>query len=818
VTIIRRSRKIILTYGLAVWFGAGILANALAYGAEPPPAKEAEYDYSASAFGSSSGGEANADRTVLERLFFLAPETLSLKAGAPGMRARREKGWLGITMKAPQTPQDANGKPAIEVIVVFDGSAAQTAGVRSGDRIIGLDGAPLAASSPGVADLERFRLAVNGKSPGDSVHLQIERGGDVVETVAVLRSKPKTPALLKPHPELDRIGSAPSLLAKALQKENLAGEFALLAEEMRRTTEDVISPLVHKDGYNPLRLREVNYVLANPLRFPAVARGMTGALFSAFNGQRQRLDEILTAGLSALDVETDTALSPPQTAGIADWIERVLQSIERATQERTAALAGLSAEELDWLEDGARGLLIAETKDGKEADAEEKKRHEEELKKFFTALLKVDLGRLLRAGAAVGKTLDVQTLQGLSRRFTALDGLRPGWVMREEPNLTVIETPLGKVFVGGPGPNVYTEEAVLILDFGGDDRYLNAAGASRPGLPFSVVVDFSGNDVYLAGEDFAQGAGLLGGGFLIDLEGDDIYIGKNHAQGAGVFGVGVLADLAGNDEYRAVSVAQGAGFSGVGILAEGGGDDHYAGRRFVQGFGFVKGYGAIIEAGGNDQYSAGGGVPDFRDPGKSFQSLSQGFGYGLRPYTTAVGASGGIGILADAEGNDTYIADYFAQGASYWYALGILDDRKGHDRYISGRYSQGAGIHYSAGILLDGEGDDNYLADFGVAQGCGHDFGLGWLVDDGGNDRYIAGVMAQGAGNDNGIGILNDNGGDDEYRVRNLGQGRGNYDKSRELGSFGLLFDIGGNDRYDSGAKNDHLTFRTQWGILADTH
>src|SRR5690606_32279131 len=122
--------------------------------------------------------------------------------------------------------------------------------------------------------------------------------------------------------------------------------------------------------------------------------------------------------------------------------------------------------------------------------------------------------------------------------------------------------------------------------------------------------------------------------------------------------------------------------------------------------------------------------------GKSYQSMSQGFGYGVRPWESLAGASGGIGVIAEAEGNDTYVADYFAQGSSYWFSLGILDDRKGHDRYVSGRYSQGAGIHMSAGVLIVGEGDDNYLASYGVAQGCGHDFGIGFLLDNGGNDRY----------------------------------------------------------------------------------
>jgi hypothetical protein len=278
----------------------------------------------------------------------------------------------------------------------------------------------------------------------------------------------------------------------------------------------------------------------------------------------------------------------------------------------------------------------------------------------------------------------------------------------------------------------------------------------------------------------------------------------------------LLVDLAGNDQYTATAVAQGAAAFGVGLLADGAGDDRYVGSYFVQGMGYIKGLGAIIESAGNDTYFAGGLLEDFRAPGKSYLSLSQGFGYGMRPWESLVGASGGIGVIAEAEGNDTYVGDYFAQGSSYWFALGILDDRRGHDRYISGRYSQGAGIHMSAGILMDGEGDDNYLADFGVAQGCGHDFGIGVLVDGAGNDRYVGGTLAQGVGNDNGIGLLYDASGNDVYQIGSSGQGRGNFEAARDVGSFGFLFDLGGADSYSTARRNNGLYYTGQWGVHLD--
>ncbi|MDP6478155.1 MAG: hypothetical protein QF502_09660 [Nitrospinaceae bacterium] len=48
-------------------------------------------------------------------------------------------------------------------------------------------------------------------------------------------------------------------------------------------------------------------------------------------------------------------------------------------------------------------------------------------------------------------------------------------------------------------------------------------------------------------------------------------------------------------------------------------------------------------------------------------------------------------------------------------------------------------------------------------------------------------------------------------------QGRGDYVSSRQLGSFGSLVDTGGEaDSYSTQSPNQNLTYRPDWGILAD--
>lgn len=821
-----------LPHPTACWLVSVTIATGLsmttATAASPERAKEINQSYAFKTRDMTALGSAvNADITLLDSLFGSAAEF-----DVPRMQAGEEKGWLGIAIKLPPHPPNEPGTDhalqAIEVTRIMPDSGAEQAGMLEGDLIVGLDGAPI--EDKGERTLLAIGMAISKKNLGDKLKLRILRGEHILEQEVTILPHPRVASVLKPHPELERKlpGNGQALLLDVLAREGLTDEYLRLIKAFRNETDKVVSPLIRHASGNPFRLQEVNYVMYNPLQLPVVARKITDRLHGSFNDTHHDLAALVQTAMDELDMTSIPArqekIKPP-----SDWAEylgRLVKAIQHANVERTAVLSVLDAGEIDFLYANAPRLLevAADSVDKKKTAAEQEQAkliaREDEARtlRFFQLVLKLDIPRLLDASVEVAHALDLDTLATLAAKPGLPASYPRGWVVHKQKNLTLIDTPAGRILLGGTGDNIYSEDAALILDFGGNDKYFNHAGGSTRRYPYSVVIDLSGDDIYSAADDFAQGAGMIGGGYLVDLAGNDRYIAKNFSQGCGILGAGILADMAGRDQYSAITVSQGAGFFGIGLLAEAGGDDRYFGNYFVQGAGDIKGFGAIVEAGGNDNYFAGGLFADFRAPEKSYDSMSQGFGYGLRPWESLVGASGGIGVIAEAEGNDTYVADYFAQGSSYWLALGILDDRKGNDRYIAGRYAQGAGIHLSAGVLIDGEGDDVYLADFGVAQGCGHDYGIGFLLDNGGNDRYVAGTIAQGAGNANGIGVLSDNGGDDEYFLKSLGQGRGNFEPVRDAGSFGLLFDTGGSDVYSLGGKNNHLQYKTQWGILVDTN
>jgi len=97
----------------------------------------------------------------------------------------------------------------------------------------------------------------------------------------------------------------------------------------------------------------------------------------------------------------------------------------------------------------------------------------------------------------------------------------------------------------------------------------------------------------------------------------------------------------------------------------------------------------------------------------------------------------GCGFLADFNGNDTYTAKHFAQGASVC-GVGVLWDESGFDTYNANAFCQGAGM-FGLGMLLDNNGEDIYdCATLG--QGGATTLGMGVLSDLDGDDRYYLAI------------------------------------------------------------------------------
>lgn len=408
-----------------------------------------------------------------------------------------------------------------------------------------------------------------------------------------------------------------------------------------------------------------------------------------------------------------------------------------------------------------------------------------------------------------------------------------------------IPTPLGVVRLAGSGNDTHAAKDgpyLLIIDVAGNDTYGGGGGNTSADQAVSVIMDLRGNDTYaqesLNSSSVAEftrrktemrsplfGGGVLGYGLLLDLQGNDVYRSLGNSQGAGWFGTGLLADLAGDDRYDCYERSQGAGYAGVGLLVDADGSDEYRCFFTSQGYGGTLGSGLLADYGTrNDLYEANDTVIDQPSPqtAEHNASLSQGFGYGLRAdYTDGHSLAGGIGMLMDEGGDNTFRCGVFGQGAGYWYGLGVLLTGSGNDTYEGVWYVQASAAHFAVGVLADEGGQDVYRASMNMAQGAGHDFSVGFLIDRLGNDRYEAPNLSLGGGNANGMGFFWDVAGDDTYVVRpSITLGRGNNPgtegtlRGRNL-TLGLFLDTGGNDQYPaeiSAAKNNTLWSMTEPG------
>jgi hypothetical protein len=367
--------------------------------------------------------------------------------------------------------------------------------------------------------------------------------------------------------------------------------------------------------------------------------------------------------------------------------------------------------------------------------------------------------------------------------------------------------------VGGAQPNRYDMSLIAaVFDVGGADVYVYTA--APPGS-YQIVIDAAGDDRYESAADFAgPAAGLFGVSLLIDRQGNDRYV--SYHQGtiaAGVFGIGILIDEAGDDRYlddgAGAGWSQGVGFFGAGLLIDRAGDDVYQAQKLSQAVGGPDALGLICDASGNDSYVANGPyfASVYEEPGV-FAGMSQGFGYGIRGY-----APGGIGALYDFAGNDRYIVGEFGQGSGYSQGLGILHDAAGQDWYTGSRYAQGAAAHQAAGILIDESGDDFYEGLGPACQGGAWDQGVAMLIDRTGDDTYSAKALAQGSAAHQSVAVFVDLDGRDRYACEapclGLGGENAYHLDSDRVFSFSLMMDAGGKADNYSQPRADGELLRT---------
>jgi len=355
------------------------------------------------------------------------------------------------------------------------------------------------------------------------------------------------------------------------------------------------------------------------------------------------------------------------------------------------------------------------------------------------------------------------------------------------------------------------------------------ATSSSCSLSVALLIDHEGHTGAweLKGATFEQdlpvaslASGILGCGIVYASgDGDSTWLGGRWALGAGVFGLGALVDEGGNDRYEVASGGQGAGLFGIGLLLDAAGKDSYLlTEGDGQGYGGPGGIGVLADRSGDDDYEVErdaklAGRGDYHSEGAIAFNNAQGAGFGRRgDGSDGHNWAGGLGLLLDVDGNDTYRAGNFTQGIGYWYGTGILWDGGGDDRFESVYFTQGSGAHFAIGALIDEGGNDVHQLQVtgGAGLGFGWDVVNAFLIDrGGGNDRYEAKIISMGCAEVRSNAFFLDEGGDDTYRLAPGGKGWGDVDERADyttmprttvypfaLAQVAVFLDLGGTDRY----------------------
>lgn len=244
----------------------------------------------------------------------------------------------------------------------------------------------------------------------------------------------------------------------------------------------------------------------------------------------------------------------------------------------------------------------------------------------------------------------------------------------------------------------------------------------------------------------------------------------------------VILDPGGDDDYRRGAAGTGVGSRPVSVVIDLAGDDVYGSSEDAGVAAAVGGVALLLDRSGDDTYRTGG------------------IGLGA--------AVLGAAALIDVAGDDVYDGDRFGQGAGFL-GMGLLLDEAGSDVYRLASYGQGFGGVGGIGVLHDRAGGDRYVyaprytdviryEDHHVTflQGAAlggrpdHSGGIGLLRDDDGHDLYHADIYGQGTAYWFGFGILYDAAGHDTYVAYQYAQGAGIHLAPA------VLWDAAGNDVY----------------------
>jgi hypothetical protein len=434
--------------------------------------------------------------------------------------------------------------------------------------------------------------------------------------------------------------------------------------------------------------------LAPSLAAPSAAPSLAPALAGALHVDAAALDAgpvALRAAVQAWDARLGVARAPGALdvldavePSLAAPVARLLNALLQAQAIRDEAFAGIADAEILW---------AMEHSSDPRAQAIAARAHS---------------GPLRTAAVGLAAVVDA-TLPELQAYRASLPG-----ATRLVSGPPTIDVPPVLVMDPTVGDTIYTKDAVLAIDVGGNDLYDMNAGGGIIGIGL-IDTDPSTCQLVLGsvaiGCEEHDATQTVTAALAIDLAGDDTY-GFYEPPRPGGRDIRCTSDLI----IREI-VLQGSASGGLGMLVDATGNDVYNGKTLAQGNGHVAGVGVFFDLTGDDTYNV----------------IREG------PGSAALGAAG---FFQDLDGNDRY--DYHSPTGGIWNADSGRCD-------ATARFGLGASIIAGSANFLDAQGDDVYRIE---SQAFGNNGGAGTavFVDAGGNDDYGGfpgvgnGVQVQGAG------------------------------------------------------------------------
>lgn len=243
--------------------------------------------------------------------------------------------------------------------------------------------------------------------------------------------------------------------------------------------------------------------------------------------------------------------------------------------------------------------------------------------------------------------------------------------------------------------------ALIVDNTGDDDIYANNAGGNLLDVKSDPAID---PETPAKGcqtiPDLLNGECVVGASLLLDLGGDDTY---------GVMQEPDVDDECTEDLLIRRIVTGGSGLAGVGVLIDLEGQDAYTGKTLSQGSGHVGGVGLLLDSPAGTPVTP---PPDLASQGDRYLAIRSSQGFAL---------VGGLGVHSDVEGTDAYDF-YMPQGEPG----GVINDVGDCDD--TPRLTLGAGSLGGVGVLMNEGGNDSYRSS-ASGQGFGTTGGTGVLVD-----------------------------------------------------------------------------------------